>query len=215
MRKILFRIISGVLYLLIPHFINAQSTDSLGVMYAGIDNPVKVEVSGIPISELSVTAQGGTIIKTADGWLVRPTNAIGETVELIAGTKDRTLFVKSYEIKRLPGPSVYIAYEDTTGSPRRYRGGTPISKEILLNADGIGADYGIENFYECRVLSFSIQLQNSMGNLITEFSTSNKFTDRQKEMIRRLRKGDSFWITNTQALCSPRRTLPSIEVIID
>ena len=223
MRQILFRIIS-VVCLLIPHFVNAQSDSSLGVMYKPAENPVKIETFGIPIPELSVTAQGGTVILVPDGWRVRPTNAIGETVELIVSTKNRILYTKSYEIKPFPAPNAYIAYKDATGSPCRYRGRAPISKALLLNADGIGIELGGDSICEryfpqtsTRIFRFAIRFQSTIGDLAPEYSTDNKFTDKQKELIRKLRKGDRFWIIYISMLSpdSLRRMLPDIEVIVD
>jgi len=187
-------------------------------MYKGINNPVKVvEAFGIPVSQISVVAEGGTVTRTGDdSWVIRPTEAVGETVLLSIRTKDRILFARSYEIKPMPGFNAYIAYKDTAGLPCRYRGKNPIPKTFLMKAESIGIEYGGDN-YPAYLLGFTVQFQDAMGGSMLEYSANNKFTDKQKKLIRKLKKGDRFLITNIeiQPASGTRRRLPPMEVVVE
>ena len=78
--------------------------------------------------------------------------------------------------------------------------GGSISKATLLNSEGVKAaiDDGILHV-PFQVKSFRTLFFDSMGNAIPEVSNGSRFSDRQKEQIRRLSRGNYFYISGVRA----------------
>jgi len=70
-----------------------------------------------------------------------------------------------------------------------------------MNSQGIEAaiDDGILNV-PFQVKSFRAVFFDSMGNAIPEVSNGDRFSDRQKEQIRRLSRGNYFYISGVRAV---------------
>lgn len=70
-----------------------------------------------------------------------------------------------------------------------------------MNATGISAaiDDGILNI-PFRVISFRTLFFDAMGNAIPEISDGSRFSERQKEQIRRLQRGRYFYISGVKAV---------------
>ena len=80
-----------------------------------------------------------------------------------------------------------------------FKGGG-LQKAALMNAGEIKAaiDDGILSI-PFRVISFRTVFFDSMGNAIPEISDGNRFSERQKEQIRRLARGSYFYISGVRA----------------
>jgi len=80
------------------------------------------------------------------------------------------------------------------------RKGGSIPKAALLQSDGLKAaiDDGILHV-PFRVTGFRTILLDAMGNAIPEVSDGSRFSERQKEQIRRLTRGSYFYISGIRA----------------
>lgn len=197
------------------------SNTMMNVMYAGIDNPISISVPGVASSQISASMTNGTLVRSGNGWVARPSKVDTDAViNVTASQNGRTMHVAqmSFRVRRLPDPTPYILYKDASGTTQSYKGGAPISKSALLNAGGMRAaiDDGLLNV-EFQVKSFRIDIFDSMGNDIPEDSHSAQFSDRQIAKIRNLQKGKKFFITRVKALGPDgiERTLSPIEVIVN
>ncbi|MPM50023.1 hypothetical protein SDC9_96757 [bioreactor metagenome] len=103
-------------------------------------------------------------------------------------------------MRALPNPTPYIEYTDVNGNPVMFKGGS-LSKSVLVNAPGIKAaiDDGILNI-PFQVTGFRTVFFDSMGNAIPEISNGSRFSERQKEQIRRLQHGKYFYISGVKAI---------------
>ena len=124
----------------------------------------------------------------------------------------------SFRVRQLPDPTPFIEYTDK-GTVQRYCGGRGLPKSVLMNTDGIIAaiDDGLLNI-GFRVLGFETVFFDNMGNAVPEVSKSSSFTERQKEMFRRLSRGKRFYISRVKAIGPDgiERTLPTtLEVIVN
>ena len=124
----------------------------------------------------------------------------------------------AYRVRALPDPSPFIEYTDQ-GTPKRYRGGTGLPKAVLMNTPGIVAaiDDGLLNI-DFRVLSFETVFYDNMGNAVPEVSAGASFSQRQKDMFRRLSRGKRFYISRVRAIGPDgvERLLPTtLEVIVN
>ncbi|MFA5649776.1 MAG: GldM family protein, partial [Proteiniphilum sp.] len=111
----------------------------------------------------------------------------------------RQMAAQEFRVRPLPDPAPFIQYADANGNPVIFKGGS-LSKGILMNSDGIEAaiDDGILSV-PFQVRSFRTVFFDSMGNAIPEVSNGNRFSERQKEQIRRLTRGSYFYISGVRA----------------
>ena len=198
------------------------SADLMNVLYAGYNNPISVSVPGVPSNKIIATMTGGSLQGVGPGkYIARPTT-VGSTAEIsISSQTDagiQKMGVYKFRVRKLPDPTAFIAYKDEKGNPTKYIGGRGFSKSDLLATDGIGAaiDDGLLNI-DFKVVSFETVFFDNMGNAIPEVSNNDKFTDRQKDIFRRLSRGRRFYITRVNAIGpdGTTRVLPqALEVIV-
>ena len=198
------------------------SATMMNMLYAGYDNPISISVPGFSNNQISATMTNGTLQKSGTGFVARPAE-IGKdaVIRVSAKTTDgRTQPMGEYtfRVRQLPDPTPFIEYVDK-GTPKRYRGGTGLPKSVLMNTDGIIAaiDDGLLNI-DFKVLGFETVFFDNMGNAVPEVSKDANFTQRQKDMFRRLSRGKRFYISRVRAIGPDglERTLPTtLEVIVN
>lgn len=180
------------------------SPTMMNVLYAGIDNPISISVPGVPTDAVRASISSGTLTRSAGGWTARVMK-IGEEATIsvsamIDGTP-RAMGSMTFRVRKLPDPSPYIAIKDAQGNTVRYRGSPKkISKADLLASRGLGAaldDDILDVAYT--VQSFSTIFFDSMGNAMPERSDGASFSARQRERLRALRPGRSFFISDVKA----------------
>ena len=157
------------------------------------------------------------------GYIVTPTKA-GEEVKISVTARNdegRTKNVGEYtfRVRQLPDPTPFIEYKDKEGNTQRYRGGTKIKRQVLVDdTDGITAaiDDGLLNI-GFKVISFETVFFDNMNNAKPIASKSASFTPEQKEMIKKLKRNNRFYITKVIAEGPDKvtRQLPILEVIIE
>ena len=187
----------------------------MNVLYAGIENEVSISAPGITQQDVSATMTNGTLSRKGNMWIAKPEKVGGEAIISIfakTGGQNLQLASKSFRIRALPDPTPYIEYRDANGNPAMFKGGG-LSKAVLMETDGIKAaiDDGILNI-PFRVAGFRTIFFDSMGNAIPEVSDGNRFSERQKEQIRRLQRGKYFYISGVRAV-GPDGTEREIAVI--
>lgn len=175
----------------------------MNVLYAGIENEISISVPGIAPQDVSATMSNGVLSKKGNMWIAKPEKVGSEaTIAITAktGGQTRQLVSKSFRVRALPDPTPYIEYSDAGGNLAVFKGGG-LSKAVLMQSDGIKAaiDDGILNI-PFRVVSFRTVFFDSMGNAIPEVSDGNRFSERQKEQIRRLQRGKYFYISGVKAI---------------
>lgn len=193
----------------------------MNVLYAGIANPIRIAVPGVPSGNVTASMTNGTLTRKGDTWEARPTKVGTEaiiTVNARMGDGRNVEMAKtSFRVRALPDPLPYIEYKDENGNMRKFRGGQ-ISKRNLVEADGILAaiDDDLLNV-KYTVVRFELTFFDSMGNAIPEVAEGTNFSQRQKDYIRRLSRGKRFYITRVVAKGPDgiERTIPTIEVIVN
>ena len=197
------------------------SATMMNVLYAGIDNPISISVPGVPQNAVSATMTNGSLARSGDQWLARPTTVGSECVISVSATiegRAQTVSTASFRVRKLPDPTAYIAYKDSKGNEERYKGSKPFAKSILLSCGGIGAaiDDNLLNV-QYSVIEFETVVFDSMGNAIPEKSNGAKFSERQITSFRRLSRGKRFYITRIRAKGPDGivRDLSPLEVIVN
>lgn len=175
----------------------------MNVLYAGIDNEIGISVPGIAPQDVSATMTGGVLTRRGNMWIARPATVGGDASISVsarmAGGDVHRVAVKEFRVRALPDPTPYIEYSDANGNPVMFKGGG-LQKAVLMNAGGIKAaiDDGILSI-PFRVTGFRTVFFDSMGNAIPEVSDGNRFSERQREQIRRLTRGSYFYISGVRA----------------
>lgn len=197
------------------------SATMMNVLYAGIDNPVGISVPGVAMGDISATMTNGTLTRSGDHWVARP-SAVGKdavvTVTANMDGRNTTVATTTFRVRKLPDPTPYIAFNDGKGNIDHYKGGRPFAKTLLLQAPGIEAaiDDGLIDT-RFKVLSFETVFFDSMGNAIPEVSDGSSFSARQKQSFQRLSRGKRFYISRIKAVGPDgiTRDLSPMEVIVN
>lgn len=199
------------------------AADMMNVLYAGYSNPISVSASGISPDKISLTMSGGTLTPNGGNghYIARPA-AVGQDVTFsvsgVVNGKPQAMGSFTFKVRKLPDPTAFIPYKDDKGVVNHFMGGRTFPKATLLNTEGIGAaiDDGLLNI-DFKVISFETTFFDNMGNAIPEKSDGAKFSERQRNMFRRLSAGKRFYINRVKALGPDgiQRDLPqALEVIV-
>lgn len=197
------------------------SATMVNVLYAGINNPISIAVPGVPNTAINATMTNGTISRSGNSWIARPSKVgTNSVITVTANMNGRSLTVATtdFRVRKLPDPSPFISYKDAKGNAERYKGGKPFSKTLLLQSPGIEAaidDDMLNVTY--RVISFETVFFDSMGNAIPEVSNGSNFSERQRASFRRLSRGKRFYISRVKAVGPDgiERVLAPMEVIVN
>ena len=196
------------------------SATMMNVLYGGINNPISISVPGVPMSAVTATMTNGTLTRNGDQWIAKPAQVGKEAVITVTANIDgvnQTVNTTTFRVRKLPDPTAYIAIKGSNGD-ERYKGGKPLSKTLLVEANGLDAaiDDDLLNI-AFKVLSFETVFFDSMGNAIPEVSSGNQFSQRQKDSFRRLSRGKRFYISRIRAIGPDgiERTLAPVEVIVN
>lgn len=193
---------------------------NMNVLYAGIDNPISIGVPGIPMSKINATMTNGSLTRSGDKWIARPSK-VGADAEIVVTAQldngNQRISSTTFRVRRLPDPTPFIPFTGASGQ-ERYKGDTPIAKASLMSARGLGAaiDDGILDT-PFKVISFETVSFDSMNNAIPEVSDGPDFSSRQRESFRRLQRGKRFYISRIK-VAGPdgtQRTLRPMEVIVN
>jgi gliding motility-associated protein GldM len=188
------------------------SPTKMNVFYEGVENPVEISVPGIPSENLRVNISNARVTRRGNGYIVQPNagSAGREAVVTVAAKvndSDRNLGRKSFRIKRVPDPIAKINDQRDGAIP----------KALLLAQLGVVAD--MENFefdLQFKVTQFSVSTIRN-GYVVDAASTSNLFTEEQKDLMRGTVRGQRVFIQDIQAVGPDgrRRSLGSITLLVD
>ena len=197
------------------------SATMMNVLYAGIDNPIGISVPGVPMKDISATMTNGTLTRSGDHWIARPSTVGKDATVTVTATMDgRQVQVAqtNFRVRKLPDPTPYIAFTDEKGNVDSYKGGKPFGKTLLLKSQGLQAaiDDGLLDT-PFKVLSFETVFFDSMGNAMPETSDGANFSQRQRQAFQRLQRGKRFYISRIKAVGPDgiTRDLSPMEVIIN
>ena len=182
------------------------SPTKMNVFYIGVDNPVDISVPGVPSDKISATiANGNGIIRrSGKSWIAIPRN-VGEANVVVTSEIDgtrRTMGSMKFRVKNIPDPIGKVA-----GRKGGYIDKQTLSAQMLVNAD-------LENFdFDAKFTVTEFVVSATIRQFVQEESSkSNRITDRQREIIRNLNRGDKVYFDNIKAIGpdGKQRELPTI-----
>ncbi|KAA6302370.1 MAG: hypothetical protein EZS26_001483 [Candidatus Ordinivivax streblomastigis] len=171
----------------------------MNVLYANVENEIQIAVPGIAGQNVSATISNGTLShKSNDIWVAKPragADAVISVVARMAGGKTQEMAKQTFKVRPLPDPAPYLNITNPDGNTTRYRGGTPQSKAALVAVDALNAaiDDGILDI-RFTVVRFELQKFDSMGLAMTTSSDGARFSQQQKDVIRGMQRGQTFYI---------------------
>ena len=195
------------------------SADMMNVFYAGIDNPVSVSVPGVAAGDVDISISNATQVRTAKGWNIRPTKVGVESVVTVTALfegKRTTVGSKAFRVKPLPPPLAKLEYTNAQGNKEKFKGGT-IAKNFLVTATKVIAELDDDDLdVKYKVLSFSLNYNDSMGNTLVEPATGSELTSRQLNIFKGLVKGRTVYITSVEAIGpdNVKRRLPPVDIAL-
>lgn len=173
-----------------------MSATKMNVFYRGLKNPFDVSGGAIPKENLQVTMTNGKVTKSGDEYVIEPTDLdeLGKKTKVSVfaniGGQSRLIGTSVWRVKRVPDPLAEVAGKS---------GGGTISKQRLLVEDGVLAvlkDFDFD--YKYTVTEFEVQ--TTSGGYTNVFkSTSNRFTQQQKDQFSNLSQNSWVYIGNIKA----------------
>lgn len=168
------------------------SPTKMNLFYLGVDNPVDISVAGVAPDKVYASMTNGTITRSRGAWIVRPRRP-GNSFVIVSAEIDgirREVDRKEFRVKTVPTPQAMV--NNQTGGA--------INKNVLLAQYGVAAV--MENFefdLTFTVTEFKV-LTIVQGFVRDASSTSNRFTEKQKSIIRGLSKGSPLYIQDIRAV---------------
>lgn len=176
----------------------------MNVLYAGVDNPVDIAVSGYNPEEIEVSATNA-IVKGEKGKYIFHPRLPGNVVVKLT-SKGETIMVADFRVKLIPEPYAHFAEQ---------RGGR-IRKEVLLNGN-LEAEMAPDFDFAVDFVITKFKLSCVLGGFVNEFpSQSAELTVHQREIIKKLNSGDKIYFTDIECVGPDGRTLklPTLDFII-
>ncbi len=175
-----------------------MSATKMNVFYKGIKNPFKVSGGGIADENIEIKMDNGKFTKTGSNTYDVEPNELDEQgngktkiyVYLNKNGERKLLGTSNWRVKRVPDPIAKVGDS----------GGGDIRKESLEAQDGVLAV--LEDFlfdFKYTVTEFEMQASDQGGFTNIEKSNSNRFTDKQKDMIKRSSIQSKIYIGNIKA----------------
>lgn len=192
------------------------AADLMNVLYAGFDNPVTVAASGVDAAKINLAMSGGTLISQGRGkYTARPAKVGQDVTFTVTGTvggRQQTLGAYTFRVRKLPDPKPFVLLGNDHFTGGKMAKGTAVGLQTL----GAAIDDGLLNI-PFRVLSFECVFFDRMGNRRLEPSAGAAFSEGQRNLIRSLRSGTSFYVRGVRVIGPDglERTLDSVlEIII-
>jgi gliding motility-associated protein GldM len=188
------------------------SATKMNVFYRGVDNPVSISASGKADAQLHPDITSGNIVRTDTGWVVRdlPADAFEVTVKINAEDNGSKKFMGSHKFRIRPLP-------DPIARVLSAKEGKATIQELLTNPFLICALPSYVEFkYDFKVTSFTMMIPKGGGELSTDVSENQMFTESMKNMIKSLKKNDAILFQNIKVK-GPEgpRTIQSISITIN
>ena len=177
----------------------------MNVLYAGIDNPVDIAVSGYNPKDIEVSATNAYVVGENGKYIFHPRLPGNVVVKLTS--KGETIQKSEFRVKQLPEPYAHFAEK---------RGGI-ITKEVLLNGN-LKAEMAPDFDFTVDFVITKFKVYGVLGGFAQEYpSESAELTVHQRAFIEKLQKGDKIYFTDIECVGPDGRTmkLPTLDFIID
>jgi gliding motility-associated protein GldM len=194
------------------------SPTAMNVLYLGIDNPIDISVPGVGQDRIRATMNNGTIGKGkaqnskgppfAGDWIAKPA-VEGQNAQIIVsidiGGKQQTFAPVNFRVRAVPAPMASFANVQGEGA---------VGKGALEAQDACFA--ALKDFdFDLRftVTEFTLTF-NDKGFDVSEPSTSNRITDKQRALVKRLTRGKKLYVEKVKAVGPGNKSYELAPIII-
>ncbi|HRW62726.1 MAG TPA: GldM family protein [Bacteroidales bacterium] len=156
----------------------AVELTKMNVVYIGVDNPLKIAVSGYECSDLNVTITNGSIKGEKGEYIINPRRPGNMVLSVYANGK--LVNETSFRVKYVPNPILMVA--GLTGGD--------ITKNHLLSANVVKVrlpDFDFDLSF--KIKSFLVSATGRDGSYVEARSDSEQISDTQKEIIKNAEVG--------------------------
>jgi gliding motility-associated protein GldM len=178
-----------------PNKVIAVSPTKMAVLYRGVDNPVEIAISDVPIKYISATVDSGEVQNLGEGnFVVTINKAVRYTkINVFETYNGVTTKVgeKLFRVKKVPDPVANIA--NTSGGA--------VSKDVLVAAAGIipvMKDFDFELSFT--VSSFTMTIQKPGGDLVSYIATNNRLTPQMVAALKAAQPGLKVYFEDIKAI---------------
>lgn len=180
-----------------PGYVVAAAPLKMNVFYIGVDNPLRVAVTGIPANELSLRLVGAGALRGNNGDYVVTVSQPGEvTIQIFRkqGAKETLLGEEKYRVKRIPDPAPKLG--------GKYSSQT-ISLKTLVAMPNV--EVVLENFLfdaTCEVLGYELTIVPAKKDPTVLSVQGSRFPQRAFEMFDMLDSlGGAVFIDDIKIKC--------------
>lgn len=184
------------------------------ILYAGIDNPLQIFTLKQGEGEVSLTTDNGKVVRKDGRWYLTGARKGKARVSLLQG--ETGAGSTEFTVREVPEPEAAICYT-LQGKKYRYKGRTPVRKDCLTDMDELEVAYSGENGrIPFTVIRFSTLFIGEDKQVTTLESKGKRFSPEQAAHIRRLKKGDKFYLTSilVKAPDGTTREVEPMDIII-
>ncbi len=204
-----FGLLIGFLFAITTFYSEAQqvvavSLTKMNVLYRGVDNPAEIAVSGVPAADIQVKLTNGVIKKSGSSYIINPVK-LGTAI-LTVYAKDKEVGKMEFRVKDLNDPVARLGGQKSGTVEKSW-----LALITKLNVAIDGSDYE----YNFKIISFSVSA-NIEGKEIALAANSEKFTNEQMELIRKLKSGNKLTISEIKVMGpegSPRDIEPLVFMV--
>lgn len=174
---------------------SAVSADNMNVFYVGVNNPISVSAAGFTPNELqvSISGCGAKMIPSGAGKYEVTASSAGTCTMTIAAKTSKGLQAqgppKVFRVRNIPPPVPKINGVLALGT-------LEFTKTQISGIGGIGAEApGFVFPVNMKVIEFDV-ITVQGGNMIPEHCSGPNLTQKAKQLLDRLKKGQKAWIEN-------------------
>jgi gliding motility-associated protein GldM len=178
-------------YIVAPPSLSVSATQ-MNVFYIGVDNPVSISAGGVSPDQISATISNGTIARSGNAWVVRPTTRGKAMVTVNAKLGDRMKGMGSveYRVKDVPDPVAFIANSN----------GGVVNRDNLLAAGGIIPRMPADFEFNLNFVITSFKFSGiSKGDVVDIPGNGNTLTNQMREFIKGVRRGQKVFFEDIYA----------------
>jgi gliding motility-associated protein GldM len=183
----------------------AISLTKMNVLYIGVDNPVSIAASG-GAEQLnpSIVGGGGSLTKVGPGQYIARVNSVTDDCRIVVNVAGKVAGQQVFRVRTIPDPVA------TVGG---YSSGDNIAAGAFRAQGGVGAyikDFPFELKYS--VTGFTVTGETDDGDLIEAQSQGNTWSAQAKNVVNRVKAGQTITIDNIRAMGPDGRSrkLPSL-----
>jgi gliding motility-associated protein GldM len=164
----------------------------MNVLYRGVLNPIDVSAAGIPDNKVQINVSNGVLSRDNKQYMINPGDGANCEVSVIAeiNGEKRSMGKKIFRVKSVPKP-----VPEMDGIQ-----GKTATRQQVLSSQGIRAIMPQDFDFDLKFTIKSFMIFAPVdGYVMEESSNSQMFTDKQKQIMKRLQSGQRLSITDIKA----------------